>query len=150
MAEGFVKRQCLVNLSIESYQDKILCDVLDMSVCHVLLGRPWQYDLKSVHDGFSNIYIIRHERKLTDRRPLPPHRSLPPTKDTKVIQLVTKRECSREIQLEGRMYLLFSKICENWDSEPKDPQLQALLLEFCDLFAEDLSEGLPPLIGIEH
>ena len=36
---------CTVPLSIESsYKDQIVCDVLDMDVCHLLLGRPWQHD----------------------------------------------------------------------------------------------------------
>ena len=41
-----------------------MCDVQDMTACHVLLGRPWQYDRKTLHDGYSNIYIVRHSRKL--------------------------------------------------------------------------------------
>ena len=121
-----------------------------MSACHVLVGRPWQHDLNAVHDGFSNIYTIRHEGKLKDLLPLPPHRSLPPTKDTKVIKLVTKKECTREILLEGRMYLLFSKECEKGNNEPQNSQLQALLLEFSDVFPEELPEGLSPLRGIAH
>ena len=27
-----------------------------MDVCHILLGRPWQYDRKVVHDGLTNCY----------------------------------------------------------------------------------------------
>ena len=27
-----------------------------MDVCHILLGRPWQYDRKVVHDGKTNCY----------------------------------------------------------------------------------------------
>ena len=40
-AEGFVKKQCLINFSIGSYHDEILCDVLNMNACHILFGRPW-------------------------------------------------------------------------------------------------------------
>ena len=40
-----IKEICTVPLSIESsYKDQIVCDVLDMDVCHLLLGRPWQHD----------------------------------------------------------------------------------------------------------
>ena len=38
--------------------DKILCDVTDMDACHLLLRRPWQYDVKSKHDGETNVYTI--------------------------------------------------------------------------------------------
>ena len=75
-AEGFVKKQCLLNLSIGIYTDQVLCDVLDMTACHVLLGRPWQHDRKTIH----NVYTINHEGKLKDLLPLPPHRAIPPPK----------------------------------------------------------------------
>ena len=39
-ASGFVKIQCLVSFTIGSYQDQVLCDVLDMNACYILLGRP--------------------------------------------------------------------------------------------------------------
>ncbi|OMO99822.1 reverse transcriptase [Corchorus capsularis] len=32
------------------YNDEVLCDVPPMQACHVLLGRPWQYDNKVYHD----------------------------------------------------------------------------------------------------
>jgi hypothetical protein len=46
-----VTRQVLVALSIGKYEDEVLCDVVPMHACHLLLGRPWQYDM---HDGFTN------------------------------------------------------------------------------------------------
>lgn len=27
-----------------------------MDVCHILLGKPWEYDRKVVHDGLTNCY----------------------------------------------------------------------------------------------
>ena len=38
------------------YKDKVMCDVMPMDVCHILLGRPWQYDRVAVHDGKKNTY----------------------------------------------------------------------------------------------
>ena len=29
-----------------------------MDVCHILLGRPWQYDRNVVHDGRMNTYTL--------------------------------------------------------------------------------------------
>lgn len=34
----------------------MICDILPMDVCHILLGRPWQYDRKVVHEGKTNCY----------------------------------------------------------------------------------------------
>jgi hypothetical protein len=39
-----VNEQCKVDFQIGNYKDQVLCDVIPMDVCHVLLGRPWQYD----------------------------------------------------------------------------------------------------------
>uniref|UniRef100_A0A2N9F015 Reverse transcriptase domain-containing protein n=1 Tax=Fagus sylvatica TaxID=28930 RepID=A0A2N9F015_FAGSY len=49
-----VTRQVLVALSIGKYEDEVLCDVVPMHACHLLLGRPWQYDKRAKHDGFTN------------------------------------------------------------------------------------------------
>ena len=38
---GLVDKRSLISISIGTYEDQVLCDVLDMSACHVLLGRPW-------------------------------------------------------------------------------------------------------------
>ena len=76
-AEGFVRKQCLLNFSIGSYNDEMLCDVLDMNACHILLGRPWQHDKHSVHDGFTNIYTINHRGKLKTLYPYLHIRSFP-------------------------------------------------------------------------
>lgn len=29
-----------------------------MDTCHLLLGRPWQYDRRVSHDGFKNTYSL--------------------------------------------------------------------------------------------
>ncbi|KAG5531974.1 hypothetical protein RHGRI_026552 [Rhododendron griersonianum] len=51
-AEIKVTEVCCIPLSIgKSYRDAITCDVVDMDACHVLLGRPWQYDVDIVHKG---------------------------------------------------------------------------------------------------
>ena len=38
------------------YEDEVLCVVVPMQACHILLGRPWKYDRKFNHNGFSNRY----------------------------------------------------------------------------------------------
>eukprot|EP00253_Pinus_taeda_P033797 PITA_33797 len=51
-----VDEQCEVEFHIGEYQDKFVCDIMPMDVCHILLGRPWQYDRKVTHDGKTNCY----------------------------------------------------------------------------------------------
>ena len=49
-----VSEQCLVKFKIESYQNEVLCDVILMDICHMLLGRPWQFDKHVVPNGHVN------------------------------------------------------------------------------------------------
>jgi hypothetical protein len=46
-----VSRQCNVEFNIGGYKGEILCDVIPMDICHVLFGRPWQFDRNVIHDG---------------------------------------------------------------------------------------------------
>ena len=51
-----VDEQCEVEFQIGRYKDRVVCDITPIDVCHILLGRPWQYDKKVVHDGLTNCY----------------------------------------------------------------------------------------------
>jgi hypothetical protein len=53
-----VSQQCRFEFKIGGYKDEILCDVISMNVCHILLGRPWKYDRKVIHDGRKNTYTL--------------------------------------------------------------------------------------------
>ena len=53
-----VREQCLVDFQIRQYKDQVLYDIVDMNSCHVLLGRPCQYDCRVVHDCVRNVYTI--------------------------------------------------------------------------------------------
>jgi len=50
-----VKQRCLVKFSLgKKYVDEAWCDVIPMTVCHMLLGRPWLYDRRVLYDGYAN------------------------------------------------------------------------------------------------
>jgi hypothetical protein len=53
-----VTKQVLIALAIGKYSDEVMCDVVPMHVSHLLLGRPWQFDRKTIHDGFRNRFTI--------------------------------------------------------------------------------------------
>ena len=68
-----VKHRCLVSFTIgKYYQDEVWCDVVPMDVCHLLLGRPWQYDRQIIYDGFKNTYTFRKDRHKIVLAPLKP------------------------------------------------------------------------------
>ncbi|KAH6835927.1 D111/G-patch domain-containing protein [Perilla frutescens var. hirtella] len=43
-----------------------------MEASHILLGRPWQFDRKAIHDGFANTYTVTRDERTTRLWPLTP------------------------------------------------------------------------------
>ncbi|KAL9669776.1 hypothetical protein QQ045_007325 [Rhodiola kirilowii] len=58
-----VTHTCKVPISIgKYYREEVPCDVLDMDVCHVLLGRPSQYDNDVTYRGRDNVVLFAWEK----------------------------------------------------------------------------------------
>lgn len=49
----------MIKFKIGDYHDELLCDVAPMQACHLLLGRPWQYDRYTRHEGRTNKYVLQ-------------------------------------------------------------------------------------------
>ena len=58
-----ISRTVRVHFTIASYTDFVDCDVVPMQACSLLLGRPWQFDKKSIHHGRTNQYTLVHKDK---------------------------------------------------------------------------------------
>jgi hypothetical protein len=67
-----VNKQVLVAFTIGRYSDEVLCDVVSMHAGRILLGRPWQYDRRVIHDGFKNKYNFVKDGKTIKLAPLTP------------------------------------------------------------------------------
>jgi hypothetical protein len=61
-----------VHFKIGEYIDTVECDVVPMIVCHLLLGRPWQYNCSSLHYSRSNQYTIKCKGKEMVLKPMTP------------------------------------------------------------------------------
>ena len=70
--EMIVNREVKVDFSIGKYEDSILCDAVPMEAYHLLLGRPWQYDGRVMHDGFTNKFTFVYDDCKTILAPLTP------------------------------------------------------------------------------
>ena len=66
-----VDKQVETKFSIGNYNDKFLCDVVPVEACHILLGRPWQFDKKTLHNGLTNEISFTHKKKKFVLNPLP-------------------------------------------------------------------------------
>lgn len=48
-----------VPLSIgKSYEDEITCDILDMTICHLILSRSWQIDKDVIYKGKEYVLFL--------------------------------------------------------------------------------------------
>ncbi|XP_060190610.1 uncharacterized protein LOC132619861 [Lycium barbarum] len=68
-----VNKQAIIKFSIGKYKDEILCDVVPMQACHLLLGRPWQFDVDAQHSGRTNKYSFVVKGKKYILNPLTPY-----------------------------------------------------------------------------
>jgi len=58
-----IDKQVKVEFSVGNYKDKVLCDVVPMEACHIFLGRPWQFDKKTMHNGLTSEITFTHKEK---------------------------------------------------------------------------------------
>ncbi|KAL4325112.1 hypothetical protein GQ457_11G027410 [Hibiscus cannabinus] len=67
-----VTKQALIAFLVGKYCDEVFCDVVPMQAGHLLLGRPWQFDRRVMHDGYTNRYSFKHEGRNVTLAPLTP------------------------------------------------------------------------------
>ncbi|TYK11204.1 reverse transcriptase [Cucumis melo var. makuwa] len=147
--ETLVSEICTVPLSIGSgYKDQIICDVIDMDVCHLLLGRPWQHDTQTLHKGRENTYEFYWMGKKIVLLPLSKNNGAKHMKTKGQLfttvggkKLISERE--RDIL---RLVVVDKSIGEQRGI--MEPELQQLLAEFPHLKKEP--HGLPRLRDIQH
>ncbi|XP_074278643.1 uncharacterized protein LOC141602238 [Silene latifolia] len=143
-----VKKQALVSLNLGPYTDEVWCDIIPMNACHILLGRPWQFDRKVEHDGRANVYSVMKGNVRYNLKPMSPNK-IKESKTKKGSMFMEAREVEEALARGERTYVLLVRelgsvgVCD-------DRGVQELLEEFRDVFPDELLDGLPPLRGIEH
>jgi hypothetical protein len=56
-----ITHKARVKFSVGTYVDTVDCNVAPLSACHLLLGRPWQFNHDATHGGCSNCYSFVHK-----------------------------------------------------------------------------------------
>ena len=69
--QTLLTEQAWVEFSIFDFKDKVLCDVVEMDSSHILLGRPWKFDVDATHHCRKNTYSITKDGKTYNMKPLP-------------------------------------------------------------------------------
>ena len=172
-----VTRSVRVPFSLGAYSDFVDCDVVPMEACSLLLGRPWQYDVDSVHHGRSNYYSFMFKGQKIVIHPMTPEQVLKDdiARATKAAKLVTSPPVApvqHEIKLNNPILLatradfdelhdanllcyalVCSRMLVSLDEAPMlhiPPAVANLLQDYKDVFPAELPPGLPPIRGIEH
>jgi hypothetical protein len=147
-----VTRQCLVEFKIGGYRDEILCDVIPMDVCHILMGRPWQYDKNAIHDGRRNTYTL--EKNGRTHMLLPIEEKKVKDEVNASILLMSGKELLREVRREHEMKFSVVRntrvILTSTSLEYFLEEVQELLEIFADIVVDDLPNSLPPIKSINH
>ncbi|KAF8049532.1 hypothetical protein N665_2185s0001 [Sinapis alba] len=109
-----ITQRAIVPFSIGlHYKDCLYCDVALIDFCHLLLGRPWEFDRKIIHDGAKNTYSFVWDSKKIVLLPSPdtaspPSKSTPPTPFSTTPPLKSQSSSPSTImtfQIRGRILL---------------------------------------------
>ncbi|KAI0529651.1 hypothetical protein KFK09_002205 [Dendrobium nobile] len=147
-----VTEMCQVTFSIgRQYVCEVLCDVLDMDLCHLILGRLWQFDAGVIYDGRANAYSLdwkgRRLRFLpTAREDKNSSRDSPPT----VMQIVSGPTLLLSWQDTSIMWALLVTDAADQSTTSLPCEIQDLLQTFADICPQDLPSSLPPMRSVQH
>ena len=111
------------------FKDIFLCDVVEMDACHLLLGRPWQYDMDATYSCRMNTYTIIRDVKTYTLKPFPDQKH---EKDPLVV-VVNETEMFETIKESDQGYVLIHKPREEekYDKvKPIPKEVQKLLEEY--------------------
>eukprot|EP00253_Pinus_taeda_P033278 PITA_33278 len=147
-----VDEQSEVEFQIGWYKDIIVCDIMPMDVCHILLGRPWQYDRKVTHDGVLNRYKFEKDGVKHTLVPIREEKEAVEGNEPKVLLVKGKQflkqvensEMNFAVVRRTRTVLLHTEITDF------PVEIQQMLEEFTDIVVDDLPDKLPPKRSISH
>ena len=115
--------------SIGRYRDEVYFDIVDIDARHLLLGKPWHYDVSAQHVREENVYRLKKDGMKYVLIPL------------KVVN------CTKACKVEGRSFLTTTQPEKGMEDDMREPNSMlyksALEYQSCE------SQEGTPLEGVE-
>jgi hypothetical protein len=109
-----------------------------MDVCHILLGRPWQFDRNVIHDGRKNTYTL--EKNGMTHMLLPIEEKKEKEEAITRILLMSGKELLKEIKKDHEMQFVVVRkprvILTNTSVDDLRKEIQELLDNFADIVVD--------------
>lgn len=137
-----VRHRSLVPIQLKDYKDKVWCDIVPMDACHILLGRPWQYDRQAIHDDRHNTYTFMK----SDGQ----HIFWPTGEDKASSMVLSTKKMIKNIHMIGAYFALIAREAQKYKLMKWARDVKRLLSEYADVTPVELSSGLPLDRGIDH
>lgn len=122
----------------------MICDVVDIDVCHLLLERPWQFGVDAAHKGKDNVYDFWWNSQKVCLMPLTNKKKNAKAEGKNILIIVKSYlddNCDSYKKLENKKELELKVV-------PND--LQSLLGEFADITLLEVPKSIPPLWNIQY
>ncbi|XP_075665053.1 uncharacterized protein LOC142634648 [Castanea sativa] len=149
-----IKERCVVPLQFLTYKAEIWCDVIPMDVGHIILGRPWLYDLDVTLHGQSNSCSFMFEGKKIVLNPLKSKpldmSKKPEAPKAKGLNTISPKAFKRVAVEESIVFVLVARELYRETCEEQPEEVRSVLQEFKDVFLEELPDHLPPMRDIQH
>ncbi|KAL5568451.1 hypothetical protein UlMin_025026 [Ulmus minor] len=151
--ESKVTDTCKVPLSIgKVYAEEVVCDMIDMDTCHILLGRPWQFDRDVTYKGKANtcsftwhgreVILLPNSSKVSKVKVPQSHQAL---------LSISGPELQSELPEHSYLMALIVKdITQCLHIQALPSMISDLLSEFKDIISDELPNALPPVRPIQH
>ncbi|XP_075663180.1 uncharacterized protein LOC142632706 [Castanea sativa] len=125
-----------------------------MDVGHIILDRPWLYDLDVTLHGRSNYCSFMFEDKkivLNRLKPKPIDMSKKPeVPKAKGLNIISPKAFERVAVQESIVFVLVAKELHGETCEEQPEEVKSVLQEFKHVFPEELTDHLSPMRDVQH
>ena len=142
-------------MQFATYKDKIWCDVIFMDASHMILRRPWLFDMDVILWGKSNTCTFNHEgqriklisksTKIQTRR-----EKSAETRKEKSLSLISSKEIEKKVINGTQIIILVAREVAKESQEMIPRAVTLIITNFADVFPKDLPNQLPPIWNIQH